>query len=203
MSEEQESSATETSAEQAGSLLTEAASGTAEASQEDVQQVESAADEKKPEGAPETYEFKLAEGVEGGQALEEFKALAKEYDLPQDKAQGLVDLYQKLQHETMEKWAETKKAWADQVRNDKDLGGKNFDETMQVCGRFLKELNLGEGFMKYMDDYGLGSHPEFVRGIYAMALKTMEDKPVMSGAGPGTPTPESRMKNLYGQSNMT
>jgi len=207
MSDEQLSSTNENSADPTASLLTDAVSS-ADSDNQDHTAVDTTADDQqtdKPEveGAPEAYEFNLPEGVDGGQVMEEFKVLAKEYNLPQDKAQGLVDLWQKAQAQTLEQWATVKTAWVNEVKNDKEIGGKNFDETMQTCGRFLRDLQLGPDFMQYMDTYGLGSHPAFVKGIYKMALKTMEDKPVMTNAGPGTQDMETRIKGLYGQSNMT
>ena len=50
--------------------------------------------DKKPDGAPEKYEFKPAEGQELDEtALKEFEPIARELNLNQEQAQKFVDLY--------------------------------------------------------------------------------------------------------------
>lgn len=194
MSDESLSSQTETSAETTGSLLTEATN--AEVTTEGEAAAPETSETQAPEGAPESYEFQLPEGATPGPVLEEFSAMAKEMNLPQDKAQALVDLYQKAQQETIKQWDATKQAWANEIKADKEIGGQKFKETMETCGRFLKEMEAPPEFLEFMDQYGLGNHPAFIKMIHKIALQTREDRPVMAGAG-GSLTNEAKIQNLY------
>ena len=197
MSEKSQPTPNESAAGQQESFLTDAAQTEVQLKQEGHQA---------PEGAKETpveYAFNLPEGVEGGELLAEFSELAKNHKLGQEDAQAYVDLFQRHQQAQMEKWAEVKAAWLDQVKNDKEIGGTKFEEVKAVVGRALHSMGLPKEFYDLMDQYGIGNHPAFVRGMYRIALQTTEDQPVMSGAGTVQHDPESRMKAMYANSNMT
>lgn len=187
----------ETSAEETGSLLTNAA---AEDGQQDTAETEETTTEE-PQGAPESYDFKLPDGMTNdGPLLTKFTELAKTQGMPKENAQQLVDLYLEargqIEADAKQAWQDTMKSWAEQTKADKEIGGKQLAETMETCGRFLKDMQMGDEFYQFMDQYGLGNHPAFVKGIYKIALKTKEDTAVMSNAS-GSPNAAARIDNLY------
>src|SRR5690606_11849958 len=81
---------------------------------------------EEPEGAPEQYEFKPADGIEiDPSVVENFAEVAKELNLSQDAAQKVLD---KMAPVLATRQAEQLKAasehWANEARNDKEFGGE-------------------------------------------------------------------------------
>ncbi|KHM51606.1 hypothetical protein SAMN02745671_01690 [Anaerovibrio lipolyticus DSM 3074] len=141
---------------------------------EDNQNTESKEDQKEKEGteeekkessnAPEKYEdFKVPEGFTfNEEALGEYKDLAKELDLSQEKAQKLVDYQVKLmqkQRDNLDEFAkkeaatwkaETKKAFSDKEIADAVRGFKSAPQDVQdmlaACG-FENHKSFVEFFM--------------------------------------------------------
>ena len=146
--------------------------------------------------APEVYEdFKLPEGVtfdEG--ALESFKGMAKELNIPQDKAQALVDLVGPKIAEQMQApykaWTETQAKWTEEVKADPEFGGADFKEKigMAIAPIFqpgpsnpicktaadVKELKQALSFT------GAGNNPAVVRA-FARLGRAMSEPGAFSG----------------------
>jgi hypothetical protein len=106
-------------------------------------------DDKKPEGAPEKYEFTAPEGVELDQELvTEFSVVAKELNLSQVDAQKLVDIGPKVIAKFAEKqadeWAGIRKGWVDSLKADKEFGGVKLPETLERAKRALNKFGDAE-----------------------------------------------------------
>jgi len=150
---------------------------------------------EQPEGAPEAYEFTppdghvLDEGVIG-----KFSEVAKELNLPQDKAQKVLDVMAPaiaerqqaaLQAMTSE-WAETSKA-------DKEFGGEKLGENLAIAKTALDKFATPE-FTKLLNDTGLGNHPEVLRVFYRAGKAISADTVV---TGKQAPAPADRLAALY------
>lgn len=204
MSEESTSSTTETVAPTtSGSELTAAAAAaqvqpaTESEGQAEEQTAEPAVEEaKEPEGAPETYEFTLPENITVSPILDKFKEHAKELNLPQDKAQGLVDLYLEGEKMRMEQWDGIQKEWVSSAKNDKEYGGAKYDENIAAVGLMLAKHGTPE-LNKMLDDYGVGNHPEMIRLLTRLAKATAEDKHVSANAGTQGRSSEQMLDNFY------
>ena len=129
---------------------------------------------------PEEYEkFSLPEGFEYDEGkAKEFGALARELGLPQDKAQRLVDMYvgnlQQGLSAQIEAVAARNKGWQEAARNDKEFGGVDFERNLAVANEGLRRLGTPE-LISYLEESGLGNHPEVVRLCWKVGKLAGED----------------------------
>ena len=133
-----------------------------------------------PAGAPEAYEpFTLPGGMEmDGAVLEEFQTLARELNLPQEKAQSLATLGGKMaaawQDKLSQALAAQKTQWAEAARADKDYGGDALGENLAIARTALDAFS-GPEFTKFLNETGLASHPEMIRAFWKIGQATSAD----------------------------
>lgn len=158
------------------------------------------AEDKKAEGKKEEtpdYEFQAPEGVEvDSEVVGAFGAWAKENDIPQDKAQALVDKIAPLMAQRQEAFLETtSEQWVSQARADKEFGGDKFDENLAVAQKAMKAYGSDE-LRRLLNVTKLGNHPEVLRTFYKIGkeIKVDSDLPGGKPAGEGPQSPE---KVLY------
>lgn len=181
----------------AGSVLTDAKSATGETAQAATDQQTDGAtaedkqtdEDAKPEGAPEQYEFKAPEGAElDTEAVAAFEPIAKELNLTNEQAQKLVDLYGTRLTQQVEAqqqaWQKQLDTWVSEVKSDKEIGGKAFDQNVDHAKAALTKFGTPE-LKQALDATGFGNHPELVR-VFARIGKTMaEDNFVQANAAAG------------------
>lgn len=143
----------------------------------------------KPEGAPEKYEFQAAEGVElDTEALKEFEPVAREMNLTNEQAQKLVDVYPKIlagvQQRQVEAWQQTTEQWAADVKADKEIGGDKLPSNLSAAQRALDQFGTPE-LKTYLNDTGLGNHPDLVKAFVKIGKAMSEDKVVSGGHDSG------------------
>jgi len=142
--------------------------------------------EQKPEGAPEKYEFKPAEGQElDTSALEQFEPIARELNLTNEQAQKMVDLYgtkimPMVQKQQAEAWQKTTEQWAADVKADKEIGGDKLTANLSAAQRALEQFGDPE-LKEYLDSTGLGNHPALVKAFIKVGKAMSEDKVVTGG----------------------
>lgn len=149
---------------------------------------------------PEEYgDFTVADGVVlDPEMLAEFRPMAKELGLSQEKAQKLVDLAAKIQQRTVDgifaAHEERKAAWLNEAKADPEIGEdvKKWDpkdpETSanSVALRAFNTLAQGAPGLKAMvDELGIGNHPEFIRVFYRIGKNMREDTFELPGTGSG------------------
>ncbi len=159
----------------------------ADGENKDVKQPESEKpkEEKKPEGAPEAYEFKAAEGVElDTEALKDFEPVARELNLTNEQAQKLVDAYPKIlagvQQRQVEAWQKQTQDWAADVKSDKEIGGDKLTASLSKAQQALETFGTPE-LKEYLNETGLGNHPELVKAFVKIGKAMSEDNMVSSG----------------------
>lgn len=106
-----------------------------------------AAEEKaKGDAVPEEYaEFKLPDGVQPNkEILDMFIPLLKEAKLTQNQAQSFVDLHAKIEATRMTQWDADKSARLDAIKQDKEIGGDNFEQSKQIANRFINTFLSAE-----------------------------------------------------------
>ena len=136
--------------------------------------------EQKPEGAPEKYEFKPAEGQElDTSALEQFEPIARELNLTNEQAQKMVDLYgtkimPMVQQQQAEAWQKTTEQWAADVKADKESGGDKLTANLSAAQRALEQFGDPE-LKEYLDSTGLGNHPALVKAFIIVGKAMSED----------------------------
>lgn len=144
----------------------------------------------KSEGAPEAYEdFKAPEGIElNSGVIDEFKGLAKELGLSQDKAQGVLDRMLPAMAQRQAAYIqEVAKGWAERTEKDQEVGGTNFQGSLASVARLRDRFAYNEdGSMdadiKEFLSSPMGNHPGAVK-LLARAGKAMGEAQYPHGGG--------------------
>lgn len=136
---------------------------------------------------PESYEFKMPEGVElDATAAEQFTAVAKEMKLTQDQAQKLAEIAAGIQQRGKEAHANAVTSWTEATKADKEFGGDKLQENLAIAKQALDRFGTPE-LKDVLNASGLGNHPEVVRAFYR-AGKLLSEDTVHSGRAPGAAT---------------
>lgn len=135
-------------------------------------------------GAPEEYaDFTLPEAFKvDDTALGEFKALAKELNLPQEAAQKLVDMQAKLQSGNAEAFTQSLQAhvdktaqdWAKTAKADPEIGGADFDKNVAVAKTALDTFGTPE-LKALLKESRIGNHPEVIRFMFKAGKAISQD----------------------------
>ena len=155
--------------------------------------------EQKQEGAPEKYEFTAGEGVElDTEALKDFEPVARELNLTNEQAQKLVDAYPKIlagvQQRQAEAWQAQTEQWAADVKADKEIGGDKLTANLSAAQRALDLFGTPE-LKTYLNDTGLGNHPDLVKAFVKIG-KAMSEDGMVDGSNQGQ---RSAAEVLYGK----
>lgn len=138
----------------------------------------------------ETYaDFTVPEGMElDAQLLESAQPLFKELGLNQEQAQKLVDFQaanvQASQTGQAEAFNQLKLDWQDQSKNDKEIGGDKFEQSVSDTHEALGKFGTPE-LTKLLDDFGIVNHPEMIRFMSKVGGLTKEDVPGSTGSPTG------------------
>lgn len=129
--------------------------------------------------APEKYDFAMPEGFDLNQEVAgEFEAYARELNLPQDKAQSVVDmgvkLLQSAQAQQAEAYQQTQEQWRNEVVNDKEIGGQALAENLSYAAKVLD--TFAPDLRSVLDETGLGNHPAFVKAFIKIGKAISEDR---------------------------
>ncbi|HID8831399.1 TPA: peptidase [Enterobacter chengduensis] len=154
--------------------------------------------EQKQEGAPEKYEFQAGEGVElDTEALKDFEPVARDLNLTNEQAQKLVDAYPKIlagvQQRQEEAWQKQTEGWAETVKADKEIGGDKLTANLSAAQRALDLFGTPE-LKTYLNDTGLGNHPDLVKAFVKIG-KAMSEDGMVDGSNQGQ---RSAAEVLYG-----
>jgi hypothetical protein len=130
-----------------------------------------------PKGAPEVYDFKPS--VEGQELDPEFikvySEVAKELNLPQDKAQ---EVYDKLSIKANERQAarivSAQTEWLEASKADKEFGGDKLDETLGITTAVIDKYGT-PGLKELLSVSGIGHHPEVIRCFYKLGKAILPD----------------------------
>lgn len=142
-------------------------------------------------GAPEAYEdFTLPEGMEmDADVLGEFKGLAKELNIPQAKAQQLIDFQTQLATKQAEAYqaAVTKQSqdWAASIKNDPEIGGANYDKNVESAIKVIQSFG-DPALTELLNTSGLGNHPALFKFCHRISSAISEDKFVLPGSQSST-----------------
>lgn len=146
----------------------------------------------KPQGAPEAYtDFTLPEGMEmDSEVLGEFKDFAKELNIPQEKAQQLIDFQTKLATKQAEEYQaaviKQGEQWAAAVKNDPELGGENYDKSVASAVKVIQAFG-DDGLKELLNTSGLGNHPALFKFCHRVSQAISEDKFVLPGSQTDAP----------------
>ena len=151
------------------------------------------------QGQAVTFEdFVLPEGVTLDEGLmSEFLPFAQELKLDQAGAQKFIDMgsaiASKMQQQALDAWQEQITGWAEQTKNDAELGGKNLQTTL-ASGRAALESFGTPAFNQLLKDSGIGNHPELIRFMNRIGKEIGNDGIVTGASGTGAgKTPEQKL----------
>jgi hypothetical protein len=147
--------------------------------------------------------LKLPEGFVAGPEVEKFKGWAKEAKLTAVQAQAAFDLHyssQKAQLEAIsEQQAQQRKAWTEALPKDKEFGGAQYEANRLIAQKAFQQFGSPE-LVKFLNETGLGDHPELVRAFWKAGKALGEDSPSETGkgaSGPPNADKDAYLKNLY------
>ncbi len=152
-------------------------------------------DKDKAAGAPEEYaDFAVPEGVEmDADVLTEFKGIAKELGISQEAAQKLIDLQSSMEAKRADSLqqalADQSQQWMDQVKNDKEFGGENYDSNVALAVKTIEAFGSPE-LRTVLNDSGLGNHPELVKFCHRIGKAISDDNLVLGGTQTGRKSDE-------------
>jgi hypothetical protein len=161
-------------------------------------------------GAPETYEITgLPEGMEIDKAaLEAVTPLAKDLNLSNAGLSKLASVYaekvlpgvtERMQDQLQQDIAAQHSTWANEavelVKTDPAFEGKPLKEVQQVSAKTLDRFFDPE-FRQFLNDTGLGNHPQMLKGMYLVGTKIAEDTTFERGST--VPPAKSRTEKFYG-----
>ncbi|MDN0017974.1 peptidase [Providencia stuartii] len=140
-------------------------------------------DKKPVSAAPEKYEFTAGEGQElDKEAVAAFEPIARELGLSNEQAQKIVDVYgstimPQILKQQNEAWQQQTIEWAETIKADKELGSV---ESIGNAQKAVDQFGTPE-LKQYLNDSGLGNHPELFR-IFSRIGKAMSEDGFVSGS---------------------
>jgi len=179
---------------------TTALGGEADAPVKTAEELAADAEKAKAAAVPEKYELTAPEGMTLAAAdIDAATPIFKELGLSNEQANKLIPLaaqmaqriQDKANQEILASVATDRKAWLDTARADPEIGGANWDTTMQVSASALDQLGFPKGspFRVLLNESGLGNHPEMIRAFAKVGKAIGEDSNFVraeSGAGKKT-----------------
>jgi hypothetical protein len=133
-------------------------------------------------GAPEAYtDFTVPDGMKVNQPmLEEFKTIAKELDLSQEKAQRLIDLQvkhiQSFQDGLVETFNQTKKEWKEAtIAALKEAGIVDYQKELIFASKAIERFGTPD-LRKFLNQTGVGNQKEMVNFFLKVGKAISEDK---------------------------
>lgn len=141
------------------------------------------ADKKPVSAAPEKYEFTAGEGQElDKEAVAAFEPIARELGLSNEQAQKIVDVYgstimPQIAKQQEAAWQKQVTEWAETVKADKELGSV---ESIGNAQKAMDQFGTPE-LKQYLNDSGLGNHPELFR-IFSRIGKAMSEDGFVGGS---------------------
>ena len=161
-------------------------------------------EKKEEQKAPEAYEpFKLPEGVEIDEAgMTQAQELFKEFNLGQEQAQKLVDLYvantqasmEAAEKQNLDAWKDLRSEWTKAVKADKEIGGDKLPEVTATISKALDTFGTPE-VRKALELTGADNNPEVMKTLYTMASKLVESG-LIKGDTPGE-KPKTLAERFY------
>lgn len=157
------------------------------------------AETQKPEGAPESYQPFEVEGQQLAQEqIEGFATTARELGLSQENAQKMLSaMVPTARKFLVDDLVVKSKQWAEDTRNDPEIGGAHFNENMGLATAAYKRYATPE-LKQILTNSGLGNHPEVIRLFCRLGKEMRQDTGVSGSAS----APAQGRRRRYPNSNM-
>lgn len=148
-----------------------------------------AAEAAKLSEVPETYDFKMPEGMEvDAELVTGLEAFATENKLSGAEAQKIADmgisLLSKQQELRETQFNEIKAGWLESAKTDKEIGADVSKGKESLAARAFNTIATPE-MKELVDHYGIGNHPEMLRMFYRLSSLMGDDGMQIPGTGAG------------------
>lgn len=144
---------------------------------------------------PASYEFEVPENFELDPELDkEFRSFAAERKWSKEDVKALTEMQMKLYAKQSEQLAATVEKWGEDLKTDKEIGGRDLDANLAKARAVRREFFDDEA-KALLDKSGLGNHPAFVRGFVRLG-RVMSEAGTLQGQGKATSS--TILENLYG-----
>lgn len=149
---------------------------------------------------PEKYEFVAPEGTTlDGSVVTAFSEVSKDIGLSQEAAQKVIDkLAPTLAARSAEAAAQVRSDLLSAAKADPEIGGDKFDATVAKA-KVTMEACFTPAFSKFLDESGLGNHPEMIRGLAKASAAFAQDGHIPGGK---QPTQDKSAQSFYKNSSM-
>jgi hypothetical protein len=165
--------------------------------------------EDESEGAPDEYDFTdvLPEGFEIDAALLEAVTPAmRELNLTQKQANTLTAAYaeaRKAEAEaSVQAVKDTLSGWKADAKADKEIGGGNWDASVQVGNAVIRQFGTPELIKDVLVGQGIGNHPEMIRFMSRVG-KAVGDDTLNTGEQTDTSDAVPQEQRWYGNTTPT
>jgi len=153
---------------------------------------------------PEKYHLKLPDGVLIDEPMmTEFTAWAKDNKLTNAEAQRAAEMHLKavgvFASRQSAELAAQQRAWVDEIRNDREVGGAKIDETVAAARKVLDVFGTPQEVARLKADLqrtGMGNHPILIKGFRLFAQFVGDDKVIIGAPKPSGP--KDPVSVLYG-----
>lgn len=140
---------------------------------------------------PENYSFVDADGNDLQLSPEDAKAFSdvfRDANLSQEQASKLFNVYmsdikqltEQIESDRNAQTLEQKKSWMNEVKNDPQIGGQNFETTKANIQKVMQTYGSKE-LSSYLNDSGLAYNPHFVRFISQIGASIGNDSNFING----------------------
>lgn len=127
------------------------------------------------------------------------KAFAKEHKLTKEQAEAVLGLSDKAVNSYLsaqkKQLQQTVSQWEKQVKADPELGGDKYAKSVEIAQKGYK--NAPASMRTFLNETGLGSHPDVVKFFYKLGKLGLNDKMVPSGSEAKN-EPKSHAQLIYG-----
>ncbi len=145
------------------------------------------------------YELKIPAGMtlnEAQQAL--FEEQARELGLSNVSAQKLLEISHRNTHAHKQAYAAQVARWAEEVRQDTELGGPAMENTLAYAKAGLTRFDPERKVFQLLQETGYANHPQVIRFLAAIGKAHAEDAVLFGHAAPAR---MPRHERLYGKYN--
>ena len=134
------------------------------------------------ETEPEYTDFNLPEGAQVDEALmSDFKAMAKEFGLSQERAQKLIDLQAKVHISAIENAMQQRQAWRQEITKDAEFGQGNLQTTVQDARKLLDTYDDSGKVLAMLEQSGFGDNPDVIKFLAKVSRALPREDNVLTG----------------------
>lgn len=148
------------------------------------------------EKAPDKYDLKLPQDTLLDDAsIKLIEDVARKNNMSNEKAQALIEEQSKQYAQQVESW---KSSWEKATRNDPEIGGNKFDESINFARRAIEKFDPDGKLKAELNRLGYGNHPEMVRAWAKVGRALADSEFTGSANSGGSGAPKSIAEQLYG-----